>query len=172
MSHPYINSRLNSVNEALLKQQRYDQLYMDFAMRVAEESQDNRLRVGAVFVKNDAVISLGFNGTPPKTDNQCEEYKLQHVNPYNDDSTLIFKGQSKALVVHAEMNALAKLARSTFSAEGASVYCTDSCCLNCAIALGQARIAEFVYQYPYRLTAGIDHLKSQGIKVRRFGYSE
>ena len=143
------------------KQRRMDQLYMDIAFRVADESHDPRRRVGAVLVRDGTILSYGWNGTPAGHDNNCVEYKLTST-----DGVLHLKAESPRKVIHAEMNLLAKLTRSNLDARGATVYCTDQCCEFCSPFLAQTRIKEFVYAKPYRDTKGIDDLKAAGITVR------
>ncbi|QRE00251.1 hypothetical protein [Burkholderia phage BCSR5] len=164
--HPYLTPVISEASE---KQRRYDQLYMDIALRCSDESVDKRRRVGAVVVKDNSIVAWGFNGTPANTPNECEQYALSRLNPCNPDSTLWFKGNSKPTVLHAEKNALLKLARSSYSAVGTTLYCTDCCCLACALDWAAAGAKELVYQYPYRLEDGLDHLRQQGVTVRFLG---
>lgn len=147
--------------ERLEKQRRLDQLYMDIAFRVADESHDYRRRVGAVLVKDGTILSFGWNGTPAGHDNNCVVHTLKHT-----PQGLRLVDESPRSVMHAEMNLLAKLTRSNLSAEGATVYCTDQCCEHCSPFLVQARIKEFVYSKPYRNTDGIRELHSSGILLR------
>lgn len=143
------------------KQRRLDQLYMDFAFRAADESHDDRRRVGAVLVKDGTILSFGWNGMPQGHDNTCTEFKL-----VNKEGVLVFAGESKRKVTHAEMNLLSKLTRSSMTAEGATVYCTDQCCEHCSPFLVQARIKEFVFAKAYRNIEGIRELHDNGIIVR------
>jgi len=142
-------------------QLRDDSMYMDIAYRIADESHDHRRRVGAVLVLDGTIISYGWNGTPPGDDNECTHYRL-----YNSTHGLRLVGESKPTVIHAEMNALAKVFRSSLSAKGATMYCTDQACQSCALHLGQAQIKELVYARPYRVLDGVQHLHRQGVFVR------
>lgn len=164
VQHPYELTRrqLEDRDPTVQKQRRLDQLYMDIAFRVADESHDYRRRVGAVLVKDGSILSYGWNGMPSGHDNHCTEFKLRR----EANGVLHFAGESKRMVTHAEMNLLAKLTRSGLSAEGATVYCTDMCCGHCSPFLVSARIKEFVYAKPYNKTEGIQELHKHGILVR------
>jgi dCMP deaminase len=130
-----------------------DLLFMDLATRVSEMSYAVRSKVGAVIVKNDNIISIGWNGTPSGMDNTCEII--------NVDGSL----STKPEVLHAESNSLMKLARSNESAEGATLYVTMSPCPECAKLIKQARIARVIYRDKYRLPEGILLLQQLGIQV-------
>lgn len=121
---------------------------MKSAFNYAECSTAVRLQVGCVIVKDDRIISIGYNGMPSGWDNVCEH-----------------EGKTKPEVLHAESNAIAKLARSPESGEGATAFITHAPCLDCAKLLYQAGICEVNYCHSYRLTDGIDFLKQCNIKV-------
>jgi dCMP deaminase len=110
-----------------------DQLYMDLASVVAQQSKCKRAQVGAILVKGVNVIAIGYNGTPTGFCNDCEK----------EEETL-------PEVLHAESNAIAKCARSTSSAEGSTLYCTLSPCFECCKLIVQAGIAKVVYKDRYR----------------------
>jgi dCMP deaminase len=110
-----------------------DQLYMDLASVVAQQSKCKRAQVGAILVKGLNVIAIGYNGTPTGFCNDCEK----------EEETL-------PEVLHAESNAIAKCARSTSSAEGSTLYCTLSPCFECCKLIVQAGIARVVYKDRYR----------------------
>ncbi len=112
-------------------------------------SHSTRAKVGCLIVKNGQIISDGYNGTPTGFDNVCEDEN----------------GNSKPEVMHAEFNALMKLACSTNSSIGATLYTTMSPCYECAKAIVQARIKRVVYNIEYRLTAGLDLLKQANIET-------
>lgn len=112
-------------------------------------SHSTRAKVGCLIVKNGQIISDGYNGTPTGFDNVCEDEN----------------GNSKPEVMHAEFNALMKLACSTNSSIGATLYTTMSPCYECAKAIVQARIKRVVYNIKYRLTAGLDLLKQANIET-------
>jgi dCMP deaminase len=124
-------------------------LYAALIKRISEESYAERLKVGCVIVKDDNIISMGYNGTPNGWDNVCET-----------DAN-----ETKNEVLHAEENAILKLARDGRSAAGASLFCTDACCLQCAKMIYRSGIQRFYYLRPYRLTDGIDFLEKAGVSV-------
>lgn len=164
--------------------------YMRMAELTAELSYAVRLKVGAVIVKNQQVIGTGYNGTPAGWDNECE-YKvwasgaeellspeeLLSQFPYEDiyidldyDSFIQRYGlKTKPEVLHSEMNALMKVARSTESSEGATLFCTHAPCIECAKAIYQAGIEEVYYGNDYRSEDGIYFLKKCGVKVEKYG---
>lgn len=114
------------------KQYKYDMLYLDIAERVARMSFAKRAKVGCVIVKDGRILSMGWNGMPTGFDNNCEfEFEGKLVT-YDE-------------VVHAESNALMKLAQSTDSSKGATAYCTLSVCIHCAKLLHQAGIKRLVF---------------------------
>lgn len=150
-------------------------------------SQARRLKVGAIIVKDGQIISDGFNGMPSGMDNVCEnrfsvtkdEYYTgedgiawDNESFFKDDMdgynhvTKRFEGtRTKPEVLHAESNALMKLARSTNSSVGGTIYCPHSSCFECSKLIVQSGIVRCVYVYEYRLTDGIELLKKCGIKV-------
>ena len=132
---------------------------MDWAARTAHLSHAKRLQVGAVIVKDDSVISYGYNGMPAGWDNNCED-----VTGYNLGEPIL---KTKPEVLHAEMNSLMKLARSTNSGNQASMFITHSPCLECAKGIHQAGIKEVFYGEDYRSDAGIVFLKKCGIKIEK-----
>ena len=138
------------------KQQRLDTRYARMARIWAENSYCERRKVGALVVKDQMIISDGYNGTPTGFENICE-----------DESNT-----SKPYVLHAEANAITKLARSNNSSEGATMYCTASPCIECAKLIIQAGIKRVVYSEQYRLTDGIDLLRRAGVEVLYLDPSE
>lgn len=130
--------------------QKYIDLYMDWAKRAAELSHAKRLHVGAVVVKDDTVISYGYNGMPAGWDNNCED---------NDFIT-------RKEVLHAESNAIAKLARSHNSGLGADIFITHAPCMECSKLIYQSGIGRVYYGTAYRDTSGIEFLEKSGIEVR------
>ncbi len=128
---------------------------MDWARRTAELSHARRLHVGAVIVKDDTVISYGYNGMPAGWDNNCEDTL--------DDGTL----KTKPEVLHAESNAIAKLARSHNSGVGADIFVTHAPCLDCAKLIYQSGISRVWFGNQYRNSAGIDFLQQSGIEVNK-----
>jgi len=114
-----------------------------------------RLNVGALIVKDDRIISIGYNGTPSGWDNVCEH-----------DS------KSKPEVIHAESNAIAKLARSTESGEGSAIFITHSPCLDCAKMIYQSGITQVYYGQEYRNTDGVDFLKKCNVTVEQLSVED
>jgi len=137
--------------------QKYIDLYMDWASRASDLSHAKRLQVGAVIVKDDSVISYGYNGMPAGWDNNCEDELHQPVGRVN----LVTKPE----VLHAESNAIAKLAKSTSSGAGASIFITHAPCHDCAKLIYQSGISSVYYRNSYRDTAGIQFLEKSGITV-------
>lgn len=130
---------------------RFDEKYLRMAAIWAENSYCIRRQVGALIVKDRMIISDGFNGTPSGFENVCE-----------DES-----GVTKPYVLHAEANAISKVAKSGNSSEGSTLYVTASPCIECAKLIIQAGIKRVVYKDEYRLTDGIDLLKRAGIEVEK-----
>ena len=135
------------------KQLRFDLRYLEMARIWAQNSYCQRRQVGALVVKNGMIISDGYNGTPSGFQNICED---------DNDVTLPY-------VLHAEANAITKLARSSNNSEGATIYITASPCIECAKLIIQAGIKRVVYGEKYRLTDGIDLLERAGIEVVYLG---
>ena len=131
------------------KELRYHWLYMDLAIRMSQMSHCVRKKVGAVIVKNDNIISYGWNGMPAGYDNVCE------LDP---DTT-------NPLVLHAEKNALKKLIRSTESSVGATMYVTMCTCQHCAIDVVDAHLARVFYLESYRTSGGLETLEKAGIEA-------
>lgn len=131
------------------KQHELDLRYMRMANIWAENSYCERRKVGALIVKDKMIISDGYNGTPSGFENICE-----------DDN-----GLTKPYVLHAEANAITKIARSGNNSDGATLYVTSSPCIECAKLIIQAGIKRVVYSEEYRLKDGIELLKRAGIEV-------
>jgi dCMP deaminase len=133
--------------------------YMKTAETFAELSHAQRLHVGAIIVKDDRIISIGYNGMPAGWDNNCED------SVYQQDGTTALK--TKPEVLHAETNAIAKLARSTESGLDATMFITHSPCLDCAKLIYQSGINAVYYRDAYRNEDGISFLKKSGISVEQ-----
>jgi dCMP deaminase len=133
--------------------------YMDTAKIFAELSHARRLHVGAIVVKDDRIISIGYNGMPAGWDNDCED-----VIQYSDDTTAL---KTKPEVLHAETNAIAKLARSSDSGLGADIFITHSPCLDCAKLIYQSGIKRVWYGNEYRSSDGTEFLIKSGIEVTK-----
>ena len=124
--------------------------YMDTAIRFSECSTAERLKVGCIAVKDNKIISIGYNGTP----NGCKSGICEDDN----NKTLPY-------VIHAEMNMISKLAKGTESSEGCIVFITHSPCMECAKLMYQSGISKVYYNKEYRDTSGIDFLREYGIEV-------
>ena len=120
-------------------------------------SYARRLQVGCVIVKNNTIIGIGYNGMPSGWENDCE------YADYYDDGDFIIK--SKPEVLHAETNAIAKVARSTNSTEDADLFVTHAPCLDCAKLIHQSGIKRVFYRDTYRTDQGLKFLKQCGIEV-------
>ena len=155
--------------------QKYIDLYMDWARRTAELSHARRLHVGAVIVKDDTVISYGYNGMPAGWDNNCEDVEYTYdprdtVNgdwTYDQESKKWSKLKTRPEVLHAESNAIAKLARSHNSGVGADIFVTHAPCLDCAKLIYQSGISRVWFGNQYRDNSGIDFLQKSGIEVNK-----
>jgi dCMP deaminase len=146
--------------------QKYIDLYMDWARRTAELSHARRLHVGAVIVKDDTVISYGYNGMPAGWDNNCEHEVVVAVVdgvPQKEIKEL----RTRPEVLHAESNAIAKLARSHNSGVGADIFVTHAPCLDCAKLIYQSGISRVWFGSEYRDSSGIDFLQKSGIEVNK-----
>lgn len=129
---------------------KFDQRYLEMAEIWAKNSYCKRRQVGALLVKDNMIISDGYNGTPSGFENVCEE-----------------NGVTKPYVLHAEANAISKIAKSGNSSLGATLYVTASPCIECAKLIIQSGIKRVVYKDEYRLTDGIDLLTRAGIEVEK-----
>lgn len=131
--------------------EKFDHSYLQMAAIWAQNSYCKRRKVGALIVKDRMIISDGYNGTPSGFENICEDEN----------------GVTKPYVLHAEANAITKVAKSGNSSQGSTLYVTTSPCLECAKLIIQAGIARVVYRDEYRLTDGVDLLRKAGIKVEK-----
>ena len=141
--------------------QKYIRAYMDVAKRFAELSSARRLHVGAIIVKDDRIISIGYNGMPPGWDNNCEyeeiyDYKL---------SDEVYQLKTKPEVIHAEANAIAKLAKSTESGKDATMFLTHAPCIDCAKQIFTAGIQTVYYEKDYRSNDGLKFLSECGVMI-------
>ena len=144
--------------------QKFRDAYMKTAETFAELSSARRLHVGAIIVKDDRIISIGYNGMPSGWDNNCEDVVTPSL-PYlqGDGPTL----KTKPEVLHAETNAIAKLAKSTESGLGATLFVTHAPCLDCAKLVYQSGINSVFYRNHYRSEAGLQFLEKAGVKVEK-----
>lgn len=131
------------------KQEALDNRYLRMATIWSENSYCKRRQVGALMVKDNMIISDGYNGTPRGFENDCETPEYT----------------SKPYVLHAEANAITKVAKSSNSSDGATIYVTDAPCIECSKLIIQAGIKRVVYCREYRLTDGIDLLRRAGVIV-------
>lgn len=142
--------------------EKFINLYMDWAKRLSQLSHARRLQVGAVIVKDDTVISYGYNGMPSGWDNNCE-HEIKWPNGEIRGLT------TKEEVLHAESNAIAKLARTHNSGSGADIFITHSPCLECAKLIYQSGIGRVFYGQDYRDSSGINFLLQSRISVEKIG---
>jgi dCMP deaminase len=133
----------------VIKQRELDSRYLQMAAIWGENSYCQRRKVGALIVKDKMIISDGYNGTPSGFENHCEDEN----------------GVTKYYVLHAEANAITKIARSGNNSMGATLYVTTSPCIECAKLIIQAGIKRVVYREAYRLTEGIDLLQKADIET-------
>lgn len=131
------------------KRNKYDKAYLRIASEWSKLSYCQRKQVGAIIVRDRMIISDGYNGTPSGFENNCEDEE----------------GLTKWYVLHAEANAISKVARSTQSCENATLYITLSPCRECSKLIHQSGIKRVVYKNGYRDTSGIDFLEKAGIEV-------
>ena len=132
-----------------MKQKKYDNAYLKMAQEWAKLSHCQRKQVGALIVKDRMIISDGYNGCPSGFENTCEDEE----------------GNTKWYVLHAEANAILKVAKSTNNCKGATLYLTHSPCRDCSKLVLQSGISRVVYQEAYKDPAGIDFLKNAGVQV-------
>ena len=132
-----------------MKDKKFDKSYLEMAHVWAKNSYCERRKVGALIVKDRMIISDGYNGTPSGFENICED----------ED------GITKAYVLHAEANAITKVAKSNNSSLRATLYITDSPCIECAKLIIQAGICRVVFDRKYRITEGLDLLERAGIEL-------
>ena len=146
---------------------KFKTLYSNIAQEVAKMSYARRLQVGAVIVKDDRVISMGYNGMPAGWENDCEYEEEILRSEFGKGNWLEKTGELKTRqeVLHAETNAIAKLARSNESGLGADMFITHAPCMDCAKLIYQSGIGRVYYNINYRDDSGIKFLKQSGIEV-------
>ena len=147
----YLESRRNNRIDELLdeKKDRYDKAYMRMALEWAKLSHCKRAQVGSLIVKNNMIISDGYNGSPTGFNNDCED---------SSNDTYWY-------VIHSEANAILKCAKNGSSSEGSTIYLTHSPCKDCAKMIYQSGIKRIVYNQNYRDNSGIKFLKESGLEV-------
>lgn len=138
------------------KLEQFDKSYLRMALVWSANSYCKRRKVGAILVKDRMIISDGFNGTPSGFENICEDEE----------------GKTKPYVLHAEANAISKVAKSGNDSSGATLYVTDAPCMECSKLIIQAGIKRVVYMIEYRVRDGIELLQRAGIEVTKYELSE
>ena len=133
------------------KEDRYDSLYLDLAKRIALMSHAEKRKVGAIAVKNNNILSFGFNGTPTGFPNKCED---------DNNKTLSY-------VIHAEANLVSKAAAEGLSLRDSTIYVTTAPCDNCSLLLIQSRVKRVVFSTPYKTDSGILNLIHSNIRVEQ-----
>jgi dCMP deaminase len=142
--------------------------YMKTAETFAECSTAIRLHVGAIVVKEDRIISIGYNGMPSGWDNNCEEaINVNPSDPRYDYNNFTKELKTKPEVLHAESNAIAKLAKSNDSGLGADIFITHAPCIECAKLIYQSGINGVYYGENYRDDSGIEFLKKSGVNIEK-----
>ncbi len=158
----------------MTKEQKYNDLYMGIAEKTSQMSYAKRLQVGSVIVKDDNIISFGWNGMPSGWDNTCEtkiyflepELENSYVFPYEDEVGK-YRLVTRPEVLHAESNAIAKLSKSKESSESAVMYCTHAPCIECSKLIFQSGIKKLFYREAYRNSEGLNFLDKSGVKVAK-----
>ena len=174
--------------------QKYIDYYMDVAERTGKLSHAIRRQVGAVIVKDNRILSYGYNGMPTGWDNECEYKDYMSIDaggwldpeeidqrwPFSEEVTKVtesgeewkynarYRLVTKDEVLHAESNAIAKVSGSTESSEDATMFCTTAPCIHCAKMIFQSGIKNVFYRNTYRDSAGIDFLEKSGVNVTKY----
>jgi dCMP deaminase len=166
---------------------KYIDAYMQTAHIFANCSTAIRLKVGAIVVKDDRIISIGYNGMPSGWDNDCEDkewcsaggwltpdeieegwpYEGTYLDADGNEMQGRYRLKTKPEVLHAEMNALMKLAKSTESGDQATMFITHAPCMDCAKGIYQAGIKSIYYRTSYRDSAGVEFLEKCGVKIEK-----
>ena len=166
--------------------QKFIDYFIDVAERTSQLSHAVRLKVGAIVVKDDRIISIGYNGMPKGWDNACEDKNWDSgaggwLDPEEFEARFPYSGwhdqagrevryglKTKPEVLHAESNAITKLAKSNEAGDDATMFCTHAPCLNCAKLIYQSGISSLYYRDTYRDTAGLEFLEKSGVNVTRY----
>lgn len=144
--------------------------HMQTAYNYANLSKAVRRKVGCIIVKDDRIISIGYNGTPKGWDNVCEtrtHYTITDEPYFTDENGTLYGLKTKPEVLHAELNALVKVAKSTESCEGATMFITCAPCFECAKLVAESGIKTVYYSEIYRDDKGIKHLQRRGVYVEK-----
>lgn len=160
--------------------EKFKKAYMQVAKTFGDLSHARRLHVGAIVVKDDRIISIGYNGMPAGWDNNCEDKEYMNVDAGGwlsleeiesgwplEDADGRYRLRTKPEVLHAESNAIAKLAKSNDSGDGADLFVTHSPCIECAKLIYQSGIRRVYFGENYRDDAGIKFLKASGVQVEQ-----
>lgn len=140
--------------------QKFIDYFMDIAERTAKLSSANRLKVGSIIVKDDRIISIGYNGMPPGWTNNCEHWV--------EDGDLGSGFKTKPEVIHAEANAIAKLAKSSEAGDGSTMFLTHAPCIDCAKQIFTAGIKKVYFGQAYRSDQGVVFLQQCGVEVNEY----
>ena len=148
--------------------QKWVDAFMDTAERFAELSSAVRLKVGAVVVQENRIISIGYNGMPAGWTNECEHVvDIAKTDPRYDYNNFTKELKTKDEVIHAESNAIIKLARDGESGNGSSLFCTHAPCIHCAKLIHGAGIEKVYYRHSYRDDDGLSFLQKCKINVEK-----
>lgn len=151
--------------------------YMKLADLTSELSSAIKLKVGSVIVRENQILATGYNGTPSGWDNTCENLIETHDErdsyyknnvEYNQETKKYQWLETRSEVIHSESNAILKVARSTESSEGATMFCTHAPCIDCAKLIYQSGINTLYYRNTYRSQEGLEFLKKSGVNVHRY----
>jgi dCMP deaminase len=145
---------------------KYIKAHMKTAENYASLSTARRLQVGAIVVKDDRIISIGYNGMPAGWDNNCEE-KVYKLDGWLVDDEGCYELKTRPEVLHAEANAIAKVARSPESAEGSVMFVTHAPCMECAKLIYQSGIKQVFWRHNYRSEDGLNFLQQAGISINK-----
>jgi len=147
-------------------------MYMNIAETISKQSSAKRLQVGAIVVKDDRIISIGYNGMPSGWTNDCEErvyadeWSIDNNQwEYQEEDGSCYNLKTKSEVIHAEANAIAKLARCTESGDGSTMFLTHAPCLDCAKQVYTAGVKKVYYRNSYRNNDGLDFLSKCSFEV-------
>lgn len=153
--------------------------YMDVAERFAKLSSAKRLQVGAIVVKDDRIISIGYNGMPAGWTNDCEkkvyanEWNIDNDHwEYQEEDGTVYNLRTKPEVIHAEANAIAKLAKGNESGDGSMMFLTHAPCIDCAKQVYTAGIKKVYYRNSYRDSQGLDFLEKCGVEIQNISPGE
>ena len=154
--------------------QKFIDAYMDVAERFSKLSSAKRLQVGAIVVKDDRIISIGYNGMPSGWDNNCENkvyadaWSIDNNHwDYQEEDGTVYNLKTKPEVIHAEANAIAKLAKSSDSGDGSTMFLTHAPCIDCAKQIYTAGVKLVYYRDSYKDSMGLDFLTKCDIMVSK-----